>query len=157
MLVKVQGRDAFYRPIAGTHPRGRDEKEDQRLDAADARRSKGASRAHHAGGSRAATTSGRVSRIWFGAGGEIDVRRALFARDAFGFEAARHACAPTWIASTRWRPASPRERFPARRKSAQWKLSTSSSRPGAAFMAARFCIWIFPAIWIRASPFAQWW
>ena len=30
MLVKVQGRDAFYRPIAGTRPRGRDEKEDER-------------------------------------------------------------------------------------------------------------------------------
>jgi len=33
MLVKVQGRDAFYRPIAGTHPRGRDEREDQKLEA----------------------------------------------------------------------------------------------------------------------------
>jgi anthranilate synthase component 1 len=33
MLVKVQGRDVFYRPIAGTHPRGRDEKEDQKLEA----------------------------------------------------------------------------------------------------------------------------
>jgi anthranilate synthase component I len=33
MLVKVQGREAFYRPIAGTHPRGRDEREDQKLDA----------------------------------------------------------------------------------------------------------------------------
>src|SRR5579864_4988146 len=33
MLVKIQGRDAFYRPIAGTHPRGRDEKEDQKLEA----------------------------------------------------------------------------------------------------------------------------
>jgi anthranilate synthase component I len=31
MLVKVQGREAFYRPIAGTRPRGRDEHEDQRL------------------------------------------------------------------------------------------------------------------------------
>jgi len=31
MLVKVQDREAFYRPIAGTRPRGRDEKEDQRL------------------------------------------------------------------------------------------------------------------------------
>ena len=28
MLVKVQGRDVFYRPIAGTLPRGRDEAED---------------------------------------------------------------------------------------------------------------------------------
>ncbi len=31
MLVKVHGRDAFYRPIAGTRPRGRDEREDKRL------------------------------------------------------------------------------------------------------------------------------
>jgi anthranilate synthase component 1 len=31
MLVKVQGREAFYRPIAGTRPRGKDESEDQRL------------------------------------------------------------------------------------------------------------------------------
>jgi anthranilate synthase component 1 len=31
MLVKVQGRDASYRPIAGTRWRGRDEAEDQRL------------------------------------------------------------------------------------------------------------------------------
>ncbi|MBI3405859.1 MAG: anthranilate synthase component I [Acidobacteria bacterium] len=33
MLVKVQGREAFYRPIAGTLPRGRDESEDRRLEA----------------------------------------------------------------------------------------------------------------------------
>jgi len=33
MLVKIQGREAFYRPIAGTRPRGRDEREDQRLEA----------------------------------------------------------------------------------------------------------------------------
>ena len=32
MLVKVQGRDATYRPIAGTCPRGRDEKEDRALE-----------------------------------------------------------------------------------------------------------------------------
>ncbi|HLW81987.1 MAG TPA: anthranilate synthase component I [Candidatus Acidoferrales bacterium] len=32
MLVKVQGRDAFYRPIAGTLPRGRDEHEDQQFE-----------------------------------------------------------------------------------------------------------------------------
>lgn len=29
MLVKVQGHDVFYRPIAGTLPRGRDDKEDR--------------------------------------------------------------------------------------------------------------------------------
>lgn len=32
MLVKVQGRDAFYRPIAGTLPRGRDEYEDRQFE-----------------------------------------------------------------------------------------------------------------------------
>jgi len=32
MLVKVQGRDAFYRPLAGTQPRGRNEKEDRDLE-----------------------------------------------------------------------------------------------------------------------------
>ena len=31
MLLKVQGREAFYRPIAGTRPRGKDEAEDQLL------------------------------------------------------------------------------------------------------------------------------
>jgi len=33
MLVKVQGRDAFYRPLAGTRARGRNEKEDAKLEA----------------------------------------------------------------------------------------------------------------------------
>jgi len=33
MLVKVQHRDAFYRPLAGTRPRGRSEKEDEKLEA----------------------------------------------------------------------------------------------------------------------------
>ena len=32
MLVRVSGRKLEYRPIAGTHPRGRDEVEDQRLE-----------------------------------------------------------------------------------------------------------------------------
>jgi anthranilate synthase component 1 len=32
MLVRVTGRKLEYRPIAGTHPRGRDEAEDQRLE-----------------------------------------------------------------------------------------------------------------------------
>jgi anthranilate synthase component 1 len=31
LLLKVQGREAFYRPIAGTRPRGKDEAEDQLL------------------------------------------------------------------------------------------------------------------------------
>ena len=32
MLVKVQGRDAFYKPLAGTRPRGRNEAEDAELE-----------------------------------------------------------------------------------------------------------------------------
>src|SRR6185437_5680313 len=32
MLVKVQGRDTFYRPIAGTLPRGHNEEEDRLLE-----------------------------------------------------------------------------------------------------------------------------
>src|SRR5438477_335378 len=32
MLVRVEGRELSYRPIAGTRPRGRDEAEDQRLE-----------------------------------------------------------------------------------------------------------------------------
>src|SRR5205085_11517581 len=32
MLVRVTGRKLEYRPIAGTHPRGRDEEEDRRLE-----------------------------------------------------------------------------------------------------------------------------
>jgi anthranilate synthase component I len=32
MLVRISGRKLEYRPIAGTHPRGRDEEEDQRLE-----------------------------------------------------------------------------------------------------------------------------
>ena len=32
MLVRVTGRKLEYRPIAGTHPRGRDEAEDLRLE-----------------------------------------------------------------------------------------------------------------------------
>jgi anthranilate synthase component 1 len=34
MLVKVQGRDAFYKPLAGTRPRGRNEKEDREFETA---------------------------------------------------------------------------------------------------------------------------
>lgn len=45
MLVKVQGRDVFYRPIAGTRPRGRDEKEDLRMEAS--LRASGKERAEH--------------------------------------------------------------------------------------------------------------
>ena len=53
MLVKVQGRDVFYRPIAGTRWRGKDEAEDSAAGTGNAGRRKRARRAHHAGGSGA--------------------------------------------------------------------------------------------------------
>ena len=49
MLVRVTGRKLEYRPIAGTHPRGRDEAEDQALAKRNARRRKRTCRARHAG------------------------------------------------------------------------------------------------------------
>ena len=92
MLVKVQGRDVFYRPIAGTLPRGRDEKEDRELEAQASRRSQRARRTHHAGGSRPQRSRPRV-RIRQRESGAADVRRALFARDASGLDSARTSCA----------------------------------------------------------------
>ena len=88
MLVKVQGRDALYRPLAGTRPRGRNEKEDRDLEAkllADPKE-----RAEHVmlvdlGPQR----SGARLRIRLGESRAADVRRALFARDAPCFEPAR--------------------------------------------------------------------
>ena len=155
MLVKVQGRDAFYRPIAGTRPRGADEKEDAAPRSRTRRRSQGARRAHHAGGSGPQRSGPRLG-VRLGARREADVRRALLARDASGFEPARAAARRTWIASTRWRPAFPAARFPARRKFAPWKSSTNSSPRAAESTAGRFCISISRGISIPASRFAPW-
>ena len=90
MLVKVQGRDAFYRPLAGTLPRGRNEARRPRARSQAARRSQRARRAHHARRSGPQRSGPRL-RIRLGEGRAADVRRALFARDAPRFEPARHA------------------------------------------------------------------
>ncbi len=88
MLVKVQGRDAYYRPIAGTLPRGRTEKEDRELEARLLARSQGTRRAHHAGGLGPQRPGARL-RIWLGKSRAADVRRTLFACHASSFHLAR--------------------------------------------------------------------
>ena len=88
MLVKVQGRNVSYRPIAGTVPRGRNEAEDRVARSETARRSEGARRTHHAGGFRPQRSGPRV-RVRLGESRAADVRRALFPRDASGFQPAR--------------------------------------------------------------------
>ena len=88
MLVKVQGRDVFYRPIAGTRWRGRDEAEDQRLEKEMLASEK--ERAEHImlvdlGPQR----FGPRLRIRNGETRKADDRRALLARHASRFEPAR--------------------------------------------------------------------
>ena len=155
MLLKVQGREAFYRPIAGTRPRGGDEKEDQRLAAELAADPK--ERAEHIMlVDLGRNDLGRVSEY-----GSVRVERLMFVERYSHVmhlvsSAARPSRDPMWTASTRWPPAFPAGRFPARPKFAPWKSSTSSSPRAAASTPARFSISIFPAISIPASPFAPW-
>ena len=100
MLVKVQGRDVFYRPIAGTVPRGRDEAEDRALEAkllADPKE-----RAEHIMlVDLGRNDLGRVCEYGSVKVGAADVCGALFPRDASGVEPARADCARTWIVLTR--------------------------------------------------------
>ena len=100
MLVKVQGRDVFYRPIAGTRWRGKDEAEDARLERemlADEKE-----RAEHIMlVDLGRNDLGRVCEYGSGARGKTDDRGALLARDASGFEFARAAARRMWIVSTR--------------------------------------------------------
>ncbi len=90
MLVKVQERNAMYRPLAGTQPRGRNEKEDRELEAkllADPKE-----RAEHVMlVDLGRNDLGRVCEYGSVKAERLDVRRALFARDAPRVESARAA------------------------------------------------------------------
>ena len=106
MLLKVQGREAFYRPIAGTRPRGKDEAEDQRLAAELAADPK--ERAEHIMlVDLGRNDLGRVSEY-----GSVRVERLEFVER---YSHVMHLVstlrsrlrARMWIASTRWPPASP--------------------------------------------------
>ena len=90
MLVRVTGRKLEYRPIAGTHPRGRDEAEDLRLEQKMLNDEK--ERAEHVmlvdlGSQR----SRPRQRIRLRQSERPDVCRALLARHAFGLGAGRNA------------------------------------------------------------------
>ena len=94
MLVRVTGRKLEYRPIAGTHPRGRDEAEDQRLERTMLRRRKRTRRARDAG--RPGTQRpGPGQRVRLGESARPDVRGALLARHASGVGARRQAAQGT--------------------------------------------------------------
>ena len=152
MLVKVQGREVFYRPIAGTVPRGRDEKEDRELEAkllADPKE-----RAEHIMlVDLGRNDLGRVSEY-----GSVKPERLMFVeryshvmhlvsslrgrlREGVDCFEALMSCFP---AGTLW----------ARPRFARWKSLTSLSRRGAASTRARFCISISRGTSIRASRFA---
>ena len=100
MLVKVQGRDVFYRPIAGTLPRGKDEAEDQRLEEQMLAERKRTRRAHHARRPRPQRSRPRL-RIRQCESRAAHDRRALLPRHAFGLNACAAASAKTSTASTR--------------------------------------------------------
>ena len=85
MLVKVQDRDAFYRPIAGTRPARPRRKRRPAPGSRTGRRSQGARRAHHARRSRPQRSGPRL-RIRLGEAERLMIRRALLARDAPGLE-----------------------------------------------------------------------
>jgi anthranilate synthase component 1 len=136
MLVKVQGRDVSYRPIAGTLPRGRNEEEDRKFEArllADPKE-----RAEHIMlVDLGRNDLGRVCEY-----GSVKVDRLMFIER---FSHVMH------IVSTLG------GRLRARRRSAPWKSSTSSSPRGAGSTRGPSCIWTSPAISIPASGCAHWW
>jgi anthranilate synthase component 1 len=92
MLVRVTGRKLEYRPIAGTHPRGRDETEDLRLE--QQMRNDEKERAEHVMlVDLGRNDLGRGERLRLGQGEGLDVCGALLPRNAPGLGAGRHtAC-----------------------------------------------------------------
>ncbi len=100
MLVKVQGRDVFYRPIAGTRWRGKDEAEDLRLEQEMLASEK--ERAEHIMlVDLGRNDLGQSVRLRQRESGKVDDRGALFARDASGLQPATANCERTWTALMR--------------------------------------------------------
>ena len=89
MLVKVQGRDVFYRPIAGTRWRGENEAEDQRLEKEMLASEK--ERAEHIMlVDLGRNDLGQRVRLRHSASRKADDRGTLFPRDASGFQSAEN-------------------------------------------------------------------
>ncbi len=153
MLVKVQGRDAFYRPIAGTVPRGRNEEEDRELEAkllADPKE-----RAEHVMlVDLGRNDLGRVCEYGSVKAGPADVRRALLARDAFGVEFAGAVARRRGLFRRADVVLSGGHAF-GRAKVRAMEIIDELEPTRRGIYAARFCISIFPAISIRASGCAR--
>ena len=97
MLVRVTGRKLEYRPIAGTHPRGRDEAEDMRLE--EKMRTDEKERAEHVMlVDLGRNDLGPRERIWFRKSQRPHVRGALFPRNAPGLGAGGHSAQRSWRA-----------------------------------------------------------
>ena len=144
MLVKVQGRNAHYRPIAGTVPRGRNEAEDRALEAkllADPKE-----RAEHIMlVDLGRNDLGRVCEY-----GSVAVERLMFVE--------RYSHVMHLVSSLRGQLRAdvncldalmacfPAGTFPARPKFAPCKLLTNSNPPAGASTLAQSSTWIFPAI-----------
>ena len=135
--VKVTGRRAEMRPIAGTRPR-----------AAEPRG--GPARAPRSCSSDEKERAEHVMLVDLGRNdlgrvcefGSVEVERAdddrdLLARDAHRLVGVRARCGPSAARWTRCAPACRRARSRARRRSGRWRSSTSSSRRSAASTAAR--------------------
>src|SRR6266852_9118785 len=149
MLLKVQGREAFYRPIAGTRPRGADEKEDLAMEtelAADPKE-----RAEHIMlVDLGRNDLGRVSEY-----GSVCVEKLMFVE--------RYSHVMHLVSSLRGRL---REEvdcfdalaacFPGGRRCGRWKSLMSSNPRGEASTAVRSSISILRGIWTLALRFGPW-
>ena len=124
VMVRVVDGQVTVRPLAGTRRRGQTEEEDRRL--AKELLADPKERAEHVMlVDLGRNDVGRVCRYRQRAGQRRDDDRALQPRDAHHVERQRPAWPPAKAPSTPCRPACPRARFPARRRSGRWRSSTS--------------------------------
>ena len=153
MLVRVTGRKLEYRPIAGTHPRGKDEAEDDRLEQPMLTRRKRTRRARHAG--RPGPQRSRTGqRIRFGESPRPDVCGALLARDASGVGAGREAAprAGRHRRVCRLLSCGHAERRAQGSRHADYRRTRTD--PTGCVRRSQSCMRISPATWIPASPSA---
>ena len=126
MHVRLEGRTAALRPIAGTRPRGATPAADAGARTRAAGGSEGASGACHAGRPGAQRPRPRL-RLRHGSGARVDDRRALLARHAHRVARRGHACGRASTASTWSGPRSRPARSAAHPRSGRWRSSTSWS------------------------------